>query len=278
MPTAILPVVPQGTGDYLGFKRGNAIALPAGASGAILGWQAAPPITGTDIGWVGRFELPIPNGATITGVSLSFSVTAPSYPLGAPVTRQAGGLLAPDGIWNSFGGTLSVAHYPTRPVFPWPEVDFLPVPARWFGGAPSFLMDTWASVSVASVMSFGEGIAATNAVSGLLASLQSWLDTYGATLRGGSASGTDLPVALCWYRAFSTFLTPAEGFPVWSSSGAAPNRPFLTVSWTEGETPSSVSARSRVRPAAHGLLGTFPAARALGARLRPGNPGHARIR
>jgi hypothetical protein len=278
MPSAILDVVPNTTGDYARLKISGAAALDTSALGLIVGYvNNGFPVADLDNGWIGRFEMPVPNGARITGASLSFYCSAASSPTGTPVARMAGGLIAADGLWDAAGGTFSISHYPTRSDMPWPERDALPVVTRWFRSSPAFMLATFASVGSASTMSFGEGIAVTNTVTGLVAALQDWLDTYGPTLRGGSVSGTDLPVALCWFRAYASFEDPTEGFPVFSSRGIVGQRPQLTIEWSLDDSPG-VHADGRVRPAIHATRRVLPAISPAQPDVRPQPGARGRIR
>lgn len=276
MPVEIFDVAPQGAGDFAGSKVAGTGAVANVSQGAVGYFSGIFPINPYDDGWMGRFEISVPNGATIVSAKLAtYQNTA-----GGPVNRMIGGLLAPDGDWNALGGTFSASTYPTLADLPWPESGFgvASNPARWHGSSPAFSLVTFDAAMGGTLMTWGEGTPVDNAVTGLVAKLQSWLDTYGGSLRSGSASGTDLPVALCWYREYVNPST-SQQFTIASSTEAnATRRPQLTIEWEVVNVPSSVGGLGRVRPAARGLAGTFPAVRGFGAHLRPAPGGRARTR
>lgn len=253
MPSAQVQVYPVGTGDYFGEKVSGTGAPAASLVSGFWGWSYGVfPVASTDRGWIGRFELPIPNGAHIRAAALSFWMTGASTP--GFLHRQTAGLLAPDGVWEIAGGGFSSSQYPTRDVMPWPERNGGSYQlSKWYGAAPFFSFVTFANVPSGGVaMSWGEGMVATNQVVGLVASLQSWLDTYGPTFRSGSVSGNDLPVAICWYRSFGTAADPSEGLSMASSGAVLAQRPFLTVTWDDPNPPSSILAEPDIRAAVRG--------------------------
>lgn len=276
MPIAIFDVYPQGSGDVAGSKSAGTGLVVNPVQGAVGYFSGLFPINPYDDGWIGRFEISVPNGATITSAKLTTFQNSGS----AGVDRMTAGLLAPDGEWNVLGGGFSAATYPTLADVPWPETAFgvASNPARWHGSSPAFSLETFGATLGGTEMTFGEGTPVDNAVPGLVAKIQSYLNTYGGSLRSGSASGADLPIAVCWYR---QYLNPSvsQQFTIASSGDpSSSHRPRLTLEWEIVNVPSSISGLAQTREAVRGAAGTVRAISATSAHLRPTPGGKARTR
>lgn len=243
MPNGTFSVVPQATGDFLGAKSGAAAPSNV-AQGAVGHFGGLFPAPAYDQGWMGRFEVSVPNGATITAASLTHYHSVSSV----GCSRMTGGVLKPDGLWNVSGGTFSVSKYASINALPWPEGAFgaSPDPDSWYESTPAFSLETFYSATANTLIGIGEGVAVEHPVTGLVAKIQSYLNVYGPTLRPGSISGTDLPIALCWYRQWAP---GDEQFTVLSSLTASPaQRPTLYLEWVETIVPSRVSAKLQTQP------------------------------
>ena len=162
-------------------------------------------IKGSSIyGFLGRFELEIPAGATITGVRIRmFSNGAGA---GATAANEwAMGFVDDDSIWPA--GGFNSTTYPTRVSLPWPRrmsgdpETLIDNPGAWVGNAyPATSYFTEPVIPFGNDLSFSEGpgLEPNNSdnrqvVTGLVSNLQTWLDSNPD--RSNSASGTAIPAA-----------------------------------------------------------------------------------
>lgn len=202
-------------------------------------------IKGSSIyGFLGRFELEIPSGVTITSVRFQlFSNGAGN----ASEKVWALGFVDDDSIWPA--GGFNSTEYPTRASLPWPRrmsadpETLIDNPGAWVGNAyPAVSTFTAAVIPAGQDLSFGEGPNVTpylHEVSGLVSNLQQWLDSNPD--RSNSASGTAIPLA------FSIVFASALGFGIQGARTSFYNvntpRPNLTVRF---DTRGQVSATRSV--------------------------------
>lgn len=206
-------------------------------------------IKGSSIyGFLGRFELEIPAGSTITSVRFQLF----SNGVGNAAQKVwALGFVADDSIWTA--GGFNSTTYPTRASLPWPRrmsgdpETLIDNPGAWVGGAyPATADFTEALIPQGQDLSFGEGPNVTpylHDVTGLVDNLQEWLDS--SPNRSNSASGTAIPAA------FSIVFAAASGFGLQGAQTSFypgyGNRPLLTVRF---DTFGSISASKSITTAA----------------------------
>lgn len=188
-------------------------------------------------GYLGRFELEIPDGATINAVRMAFvsdgrgTIQARSWQLG---------FVDDDGPNGWLDDGISSSTYPNRIDVPWP--------LRWSGTATIDNAGAWVGNAVPSTItestitslglawSFGEGLSALHSVTGLVANLQTWLDS--SPDRANSASGTALPCAFC--AVIDQATTGNVG--LYALEAVEANRPILWVDYTPGITGGKIEA------------------------------------
>lgn len=242
-PVATSGVMPIGTGDLLDGKA-NVSLYDNSLQEQLIGTASGKPASGWYM--MARFEIEVPNGAIINSVKLdlgSIQGSRQNGSVGGTTNRWQGGLIAPDGKWESakvagFGTSV----YPDRTTLPVVEVTigtYSYTASRWHTGAPAFTNQTFASVAAGSptLFSIGEGTTVTNAVTGLVSNFQSYLNTYGPTQRGNSVSGTALPVCLQMFRLDNS---ETNDWGIWICSSNHPTtsaRPLLSVDFSTAAGP-----------------------------------------
>jgi hypothetical protein len=204
-------------------------------------------IKGSSIfGFLGRFELEIPAGATITGVRIQL------FSNGVGAGASAGNLWAmgfvdDDSIWPA--GGFNSTTYPTRVSLPWPRrmsgdpETLIDNPGAWVGDAyPATSYFAEPVIPFGQDLSFSEGPNMSpqfKEVTGLVSNLQQWLDSNPD--RSNSASGTAIP------SAFAIVFGGTSGFGYQGAlTSFYPNynaRPSLTVRF---DTFGQVSATNSV--------------------------------
>ena len=198
-------------------------------------------------GFLGRFELEIPAGATITGVRIRLFSNGISN--GSQENEWALGFVDDDSIWPA--GGFNATTYPTRISLPWPRrmsgdpETLIDNPGAWVGDAyPATSNFTEPVIPFGGDLSFSEGPNMTpqfKEVTGLVSNLQTWLDSNPD--RSNSASGTAIPAA------FAIVYGGAFGFgyqgALTSFYPGYNTRPELTVRF---DTFGQVSASNSVNP------------------------------
>lgn len=199
-------------------------------------------------GFLGRFELEIPAGATIS--SVRFRLFSNGVGNGSQTNQWAMGFVDDDSLWPA--GGFNATTYPTRLSLPWP---------RRMSGAPNTLIDNpgaWVgnaypatSTFAQPVIPFGDDLSFSEGpglepifqdnrqlVTGLVSNLQTWLDSNPD--RSNSASGTAIPAA------FAVVFAGTSGFGFQGAlTSFYPNRnarPELSVVW---DTTGQIDARAK---------------------------------
>ena len=191
-----MPIVSSGVvgGDYAGVFQ-NAIGAPNFTTSTERIGNTLDTKSGSvgALGFMGRFEVEVPDGATITGARLSFTSQGNQ---GINPKPWRAGFMATDGKWNvdGFNGT----QYPTRTSIPKASVysfGWVFIDSVWHNGGAGF--DGFVSIAepTGSAFTVGDGLASDYSLSGIVSQLQSFLDNATASDRANSASGTALPVA-----------------------------------------------------------------------------------
>jgi len=183
-------------------------------------------------GFLARFELEIPAGATITGVRIQMFSNGTGG-LNSALNQWAMGFVDDDSIWPAGGFNSST--YPTRASLPWPRrmsaspQTLIDNPGAWVGNAyPATINFSEPVIPFGQDLSFSEGPNLSpqfKEVTGLVSNLQAWLDSNPD--RSNSASGTAIPAA------FAIVFAGTSGFGFQGAlTSFYPNynaRPVLTV-------------------------------------------------
>jgi hypothetical protein len=201
-------------------------------------------------GYMGRFELPIPDGATIDGVRITF--TSAGSGVSSALTRNfALGFVDDDSTWPEDGFT-STDDYATRSALPWPwrwsgsvVVDNQ---GAWFGDSdPVDIAFTLSAISTNDPYRFADSITPREVeASGLVDNLQDWLDGTGGTLRADTASGTDLPIC---FAIVANAAGNSWQFVYSADTGTESRRPLLEVEYTAAPASGTITASSSAGPA-----------------------------
>lgn len=225
MGSGIATVYPNLTGEYGGSKTSGGSA-PSTNPTTKIGWD---PSSG-DFGWMGRFEIPLPLGAKLMTAEIEFLAI---FNGAGPINGFVGGLLAPDGAWDSAGGNFRSPLYPTLSSLPWPEYDGgVSDPSAWYGLAPAFGLEQMnpAFADNPFILADGTNNPAAFGISGLVDQIQAFVNEYGDALRPNSVSGNDVPIAICLHRRFGTIDDPAQYHWVRLSTTSAPQ---LNLTWID---------------------------------------------
>lgn len=254
MPTVSSSVI---GGDYGGiFNNGigaSDFTTPTGRIGNT--FDAKSGISGAH-GYMARFEVEVPDGATITGVRFSFTSNANN---GINPKPWLAGFMATDGKWNVDG--FNATQYPTEISIPKASIygtTWIFVNSVWLGGGAGFN----GSVSIAepngSAFTVGDGLASDYSLSGIVSHLQSFLEDATAADRANSASGTALPVA---FQIAPSGNIAAQSQTIRTNDHAtASSRPSIEISFSL----ATICARADLSPAIKSKPNREPRVRARG--------------
>lgn len=183
------------------------------------------------LGFLGRFEIDVPENAMVSGVRISLFSAAGGSPASV-MKDHVMGFIRDDAVWLRDG--INADSYPTRLSLPWPwrrdSATFIDNTSAWVGlSDPSVFRENVAPLAAAFPYSFGDNMDATHQVSGLVSNLQAWIDSAPANVRSFSSDGTKTPCCLAILNRNLTL-----GFQnVYSELiGAEAIRPRLEVSFT----------------------------------------------
>jgi len=219
-------------------------------------------------GYIGRFELEIPLGATIDGVRMTFTSDGE---VGSGNKSLRLGFLAQDGTWESDG--FNATNYSTKTSVPFSSTVVVSTITHhdgvWQDGAAGVDDSFSISASVGATFSFVDGtLSGDLSATGLVDQLQSFVDGAIAADLLDSVSGTAMPVLFAVGGDTAVNVRQlARAF----EHATASSRPVLEVAFTPsggrieaaGDVSSVVSARGTVSSVAsvRGTVSTVASAR-----------------